>query len=113
MTSQNQKIEKPSWVKIKPAELEEIVAELAKQGIPPAKIGLILRDKHGIPKSKLLGKRITEILKNSKITFTTEKDTVDKKIDKLRNHITKNKHDYPASRSLTKQLWNLHYLTKK
>ena len=105
--------EKPSWVKIKPIELQEITIKLAKQGNSPAKVGLILRDKHGIPKAKLLGKKITQILKNAKVPYQTEKEIVDKKIDKLKNHITKNKHDYPASRSLTKQLWNLHHLTKK
>ena len=29
------------------------------------------------------------------------------KIEGLKSHIEKNKHDYPASRSLTKKLWAL------
>ena len=113
MTSEISETEKPSWIKTKPEELQNIVTDLAEQGHSPAKIGLILRDKHGIPKTKILGKKITQILKEAKVTYTKEENLVNKKIEKLKTHITRNKHDYPASRSLTKQLWALHYLTKE
>jgi small subunit ribosomal protein S15 len=104
---------KPSWIKIKPSELEKIVIELAKKGHSPAQIGLILRDKHGIPKVRLLGKKITKILEDAKIDYKSEKEQITKKIENLKSHIAKNKHDYTASRSLTKQLWALHHLAKK
>ena|SRR3989344_4999152 len=99
------KTEKPEWVKMKPAEVEKLVLELHKQGNTPAKIGLILRDQHGIPKVKVLGKRLTKILADNKITVNPEKDLLAKKMKNLEVHITKNKHDYPAQRSLTKKLW--------
>ena len=107
------KFVKPGWIKMKPAEMEEIVIELAKNGESPAKIGLILRDKHGIPKTKLFGKRITEILKEKGVKYEVEKDVVDKKIGKLKGHISKNKHDYPAKRALTKRLWDLYKVNKR
>ena len=49
---------KPSWIKTSQKELENLVIELAKEGKTPAQIGLVLRDKHGIPKTRLLGKGI-------------------------------------------------------
>ena len=53
---------KPAWVKMKLAEMEKIVVDLAGEGKSPAQIGLVLRDKYGIPKAKLVGKGIREIL---------------------------------------------------
>lgn len=99
--------EKADWVKIKPEELKKLVIELAKKGESPAKIGLILRDKHGIPKAKLLGKRISEILEEAKIPYNSEKDALKKKIEKITKHIEKNKHDKGARRPITKALWKL------
>ena len=104
--------EKPEWVKIKPAELEKLVIDLYKQGNIPAKIGLILRDKHGIPKVKLLGKRISKIIKDSKIPENSEKNIVEKKIKILEEHMQKHKHDYSALRSFSKKLWIIHRLSR-
>lgn len=106
-----EKDKKPSWIKTKPAELQAIVAELAKQGKTPAQIGLVLRDKHGIPKAKILGKKITQILQESKISYKTEKQGVDSKIENIKAHIEKNKKDHTAKRSLTRKLWDVYHLT--
>lgn len=95
------------WIKMKPAELEKIIVELYKQGESVAKIGLILRDKYGIPKAKLLGKRITEILVNARVPLHSEKEIITKRIDLLNKHIEKNKHDQPARKKLVKELWAL------
>lgn len=100
-----EKAEKPDWIKMKPAELEKLIVELGKQGETPSTIGNILRDKHGIPKAKLLGKKISEILKEHKISFKTEKTITEEKIKSLEAHIAKHKHDKGAKRSMTKSLW--------
>lgn len=105
--------EKSSWIKIKPVELEKMIIDLVKQGNTPAKIGLNLRDKNGIPKARLLGKKITHILKEAKISYTSDKEIVAKKIEKLKLHKEKNKYDHSATRSLAKQLWLLHRLEKQ
>jgi len=107
------KDKKLSWVKMKPAELEKIVVDLAKKGANPAKIGLILRDEHGIPKAKLLGKRITEILKENNINFKTDKEIIQERLENIKVHMGKNKHDYSASRALTKKLWMVHKIKKQ
>ena len=96
---------KADMVKMKPAELEKIVVELYKQGESIAKIGLVLRDKYGIPKAKLLGKRIKEILQDAKVTLRPETEVLQKKIDALNKHMEKNKHDQPAKKRLVKNLW--------
>ena len=103
---------KSEWVTIKPAELEKIVVELGKQGETPAKIGTILRDKHGVPKAKLLGKKIAEILNEHKIKIKTEKEVVLEKMKKLEAHQLKHKHDYTATRSLTKKRWVINKIEK-
>ena len=97
--TQKQKTE-TSWVKIKPQELEKTVVELSNKGTPPEKIGLILRDQHGVPKAKLLGKKIGQILKENGIDTNSEHDNVAKKIDILKKHFEKNKHDYTSKKAL-------------
>ncbi|MEK6843797.1 MAG: hypothetical protein AABX83_00035 [Nanoarchaeota archaeon] len=111
--SEEVKIEKESWIKTKPEQLDKIIKELAEQGNSPAKIGLILRDKHGIPKVKLLGRKVEKILKNTNTKYITEKEDIEKKIDILKKHIEKNKHDKGANRSLTKKLWRSYAINKK
>jgi len=103
---------KPSWIKTSKEELKNLIVDLANQGNSPARIGLILRDEKGIPKSKLLGKRISQILNEESIEFKSQKSLSQEKVDKLKSHLDKNKHDYSAQRSLTKQLWTLHKINK-
>ncbi len=91
-------VEKADWTKIKPAEIEKIIVELARQGEPPEKIGLILRDQHGIPKAKLLGTKIGKILNKNKLDSNSEKKNIVQKIENLKKHSQKHKHDYTAMR---------------
>jgi small subunit ribosomal protein S15 len=100
--------EKPNWLKIKPADLEKIVLDLAREGKTYAEIGISLRDKHGIPKTKLLGKRISEIIRGSKVKVKEDPERVKEKVANLNNHIAKNKHDKKAKRSFIKQSWIVH-----
>ncbi|MEK6792567.1 MAG: hypothetical protein AABX95_02010 [Nanoarchaeota archaeon] len=90
--------EKADWTKMKPADVEKIIVDLGKQKTPPAKIGLILRDQHGIPKARLLGLRIKKVLIKHKIHTDPEKDNLIKKIETLSKHFEKNHHDYTAMR---------------
>ena len=103
---------KAEWVKMKPAEIEKIVVELGKQNTPPEKIGLVLRDQHGIPKAKILGKKVTQILRENGIDTNPEMDNISKKVEKLKKHFEKNKHDYSAQKSIIKNSSRLHKLKK-
>jgi small subunit ribosomal protein S15 len=89
--------------KIKPKEIEATVLKLAKSGISPEKIGLILRDQHGIPKAKMFGKKICQILSDSKqdLVTNTEYKNIKSKIENLKKHFEKNKHDYYAQRKIS------------
>jgi len=91
---------KTEWVKMKPADIEKKVIELAKENTPPEKIGLILRDQHGIPKARIFGKKIGQILEENGLLINSEKENIEKKLDKLKKHFEKNKHDYSAKRSI-------------
>ena len=96
---------KPAWVKMKSEEIERLVIQLHKEGNSPAKIGIILRDKYGIPNIKAQRKKISKILRDNNLKVETIKDITKKKIEILEKHLSKNKHDYSAQRSLTKKLW--------
>jgi len=51
-------------------------------------------------KAKVLGRKITQILKENGIETNSEFENVVKKVDTLKKHLEKNKHDYTAKRSL-------------
>lgn len=108
-TKENKKTE---WVKTKPQEIEKIVVELAKEGTSMEKIGLILRDKHGIPKAKIFGKKISQILRENNSYVNSEYENILKKTEILKKHFQKNKHDYPAKRSLNKNLGRVNKMKK-
>jgi len=63
----DEKVVMPSWIKMKPDEIKEIIVKFANEGKSPSQIGLVLRDKYGVPKTKLLGKSIREILEESQV----------------------------------------------
>jgi small subunit ribosomal protein S15 len=105
-------VEEKKETKMKPADVEKKVIELGKQGIPAEKIGLVLRDKHGIPKAKMLGKKIGQILRENNLYENSEKRNLNKKIETLGKHMEKNKHDFSAKRSLTTSTGRLNRLIR-
>ena len=99
---------KPNWIKLKPKEVESLVLEISKENPSPSHIGLILRDKHGIPKTKTItGKKILAILEENKIKAKSEKEFIQEKLNRIKKHFGKHKKDYTSSKALTKQLWAL------
>ncbi|MCX8178551.1 MAG: 30S ribosomal protein S15 [Candidatus Aenigmarchaeota archaeon] len=93
----------PRWVSYKKAEVEKLVVNLAKEGNRSAKIGLILRDKYGIPSVKqITGKSIKSIMKDSKVYPNYPEDLLDllKKAVNLRNHLERHRKDYTSKRNL-------------
>lgn len=94
---------KSEWVKLKPEEIEKLIIDLAEKGTPPEKIGLILRDQHGIPKAKLLGKKIGQILRENNIKIDSERKNIENKIERLKTHFARHKHDYIAQRRMVQK----------
>jgi small subunit ribosomal protein S15 len=93
----------PRWVSYKKGEVEKIVINLAKEGYTSAKIGLILRDKYGIPSVRLItGKNIKKIMMESGLYPRYPEDLLDllRKAVNLRNHLAIHKKDYTSKRNL-------------
>lgn len=98
--SHSPKQEKPYWLKLQSKEIEELIVKLAKQEMPSAKIGLVLRDTYGIPSTKAaIGKKIQQVLKENKIAVVDENTAaLQRKHARLSKHTEKNKQDKVAKR---------------
>ena len=97
--------EAPDWIPMKTKEIEELIVTLFKQGNSQAKIGLILRDQHGIPNIKLVtGKRLLTILKENEAAPRYPDDMIAliRRAMSLRNHMVENKKDLISDFGLEK-----------
>lgn len=87
---------KPDWAGIGKKEMEEIIAKMAKEGMPPAKIGLLLRDMYGIPSVyPFLGMRLSAFLKKNGLAAQYPHDFLDliKKAVRINKHLKSSKKD--------------------
>jgi len=94
---------KPIWVKYTKEEVESIIVKLARQGLQPAKIGLVLRDVYGIPLSRSITQnKISKVLKEHKLEAKEPADVTDliKRANDLKKHNEKNKKDMVSKRGL-------------
>ena len=105
----------PAWCKYTSDEVEAIIVKKAKEGQKLSMIGTTLRDQHGIPLVKsITGKRIGQILKESKLESSTP-ETIDelvKKAIRLKKHLEKNKTDFVNKRSLILIEAKIHSLSR-
>lgn len=95
--------ENPEWANADVAAIEKIIVDLKKEGVSTSRIGLILRDRHGVPDVKLAtGKRIGEILKEQGMEPEIPEDLrnlIEKALG-LRKHLVENKNDLHNKRQL-------------
>src|SRR3989344_3105962 len=92
---------KAGGVEMTPKQLEQLITELANAGNPAAKIGIILKEEHGIPSTKrATKKRIQQILKEHNLLEDVPRDLLNliKRSVTLYNHAQKNKKDQVAKR---------------
>lgn len=92
------RIEKPVWLKYTKEEVEAIILKLANKGMTSEKIGLVLRDQYGIPKAKILGIKIKDVLKDKYQDANVL--NLRQKVEKINEHYKNNKQDKRAERSL-------------
>ena len=95
--------EPPEWCKVSADEIVSITLDLWKQGVATAEIGMILRDRYGVPDVKLItGKKVTTILKENNVAPNIPEDLTNLivKALRLRKHLTVNKKDVHNKRSL-------------
>lgn len=59
----------PEWSAYSKEEVAEIVRKLAREGVPPTKIGLVLRDQYGVPLvGRVLGMKMKAFLEKEALT---------------------------------------------
>jgi small subunit ribosomal protein S15 len=95
--------EAPSWSNTDKAAIEKLIVDLRKEGTSSSMIGLILRDRHGVPDVKMVtGKSIGDILVENKISSEIPEDLRDLMIKALglRKHLEDNKKDLHNKRQL-------------
>lgn len=84
-------------------EVEELVMKLAKEGTPPSRIGIILRDQHAVPSiEEATGKSVKHILDAHDIKLELPEDLTNKirKAVALYNHLERNPKDFGSKRAL-------------
>jgi small subunit ribosomal protein S15 len=95
--------EAPAWANTDVDAIEKIVVDLKKEGLTSARIGLILRDRYGVPDVKLVtGKRVDEILNDKGMRSEIPEDlrNLIVKALGLRKHLSENKNDLHNKRQL-------------
>lgn len=92
-----------SWIKYKPSEVEKLVVNLFKEGFPPSRIGLVLRDVYGIPSVKAItNKSISKILEehNLKIELPEDLASLIRRAVRVREHLKLHRKDKHSARGL-------------
>ena len=105
----------PSWVKYTPDEVESLVLKLAREGNTASMIGMLMRDRYGVPLVKsITGKTIHEILVAAQQAGALPEDlsALVKKSEDLRRHLEKNRKDHVNKRSLAMIESKIHRLVK-
>ena len=96
------KITKPVWLKYTEEEVREIILNLIKKQpeLTTEKIGLILKDTYGIPKTKIYGIKIGQVLKQENLYKNPDLLNLEKKESSIQEHIKRNNQDKRSKRAL-------------
>lgn len=93
----------PQWCDTSKEEIEKTIIKLSDTGMPPARIGLTLRDQYGIPGVKqIIGKNLTHYLEEQDRLPDVPEDLSNliNKALKLRKHLKANEKDVLNNRAL-------------
>ena len=86
----------PSWLKITPTEVTEMIVKMAKKGMTPSQIGVMLRDNQGIAQvSTVTNSKILRILRGQGLAPSLPEDLycLIKKAVSVRKHLERNRQD--------------------
>jgi small subunit ribosomal protein S15 len=95
--------ENPAWVPLNKDEIEEKIIAMGKDGIPAARIGLLLRDQYAVPDVKMAtGRTVLDILKENDLQPTIPDDLIAlmRRAINLQAHLNENKKDVANKRNL-------------
>jgi small subunit ribosomal protein S15 len=107
--------EPPKWSNTNKDEIEDTIQQLATSGTSSSKIGMILRDRYGVPDVTLVtGKKIGTILKEKNVTLKVPEDIHNLIINvlDLNKHLLKNPKDIHNKRSLNNMVSKIRRLEK-
>jgi small subunit ribosomal protein S15 len=93
----------PAWVRYSAEEVENYVLRLGKEEVPPSEIGVILRDRYGIPLVKpIVGKSILRILEDGGLKAPIPEDlhNLMQKANTNSVHLARNRSDHVAKRTM-------------
>jgi small subunit ribosomal protein S15 len=95
--------EPPAWSNTNKEEIEKTLIQLANQGKSSSEIGMILRDRHGVPDvSQITGKKILASMKEKNVAPKVPEDihNLIVKVLELKKHLDRNPKDLHNKRSL-------------
>eukprot|EP01054_Gregarina_sp_Poly1_P007572 Gregarina_sp_Poly_1__7571@NODE_423_length_8651_cov_79_752796_g345_i0_p2_GENE_NODE_423_length_8651_cov_79_752796_g345_i0NODE_423_length_8651_cov_79_752796_g345_i0_p2_ORF_typecomplete_len152_score21_03Ribosomal_S13_N/PF08069_12/3_6e29Ribosomal_S13_N/PF08069_12/1_1e03Ribosomal_S15/PF00312_22/1_1e18Myb_DNAbind_4/PF13837_6/0_15YflT/PF11181_8/0_14_NODE_423_length_8651_cov_79_752796_g345_i08261281 len=105
----------PSWSKTTPEDVTRSIVQLAKKGMTPSQIGVVLRDSMGIPRVKsITGTLITRILRKKGLASEIPEDLyfLMKKAVTMRKHFDKARADKDCKFRLTLCESKIHRLAR-
>lgn len=95
--------EPPKWSNTNKEEIEDTIQQLASQDKSSSEIGMVLRDRFGVPDVTLVtGKKIGTIMKEKKIARSVPEDIYNLIVNvlELKKHLDRNPKDVHNRRSL-------------
>merc|ERR1739848_948985 len=105
----------PNWLKLTNDEVKEQIFKLAKKGLRPSQIGVILRDSHGVAQVRFVtGNQILRILKAKGLAPDLPEDLYHliKKAVAMRKHLERNRKDKDAKFRLILTEGRIHRLAR-
>ncbi|MCZ7392100.1 MAG: 30S ribosomal protein S15 [Candidatus Methanoperedens sp.] len=107
--------EPPKWSNTNKEEIENTVQQLATQGRSSSEIGMVLRDRYGVPDVTLVtGKKIGAIMKEKNVGPKVPEDIYNLivKVLELKKHLDRNHKDVHNKRSLNNMVSKIRRLEK-
>ncbi len=95
--------EPPAWSNTNKEEIEKAIIQMANQGKSSSEIGMVLRDRNGVPDVGLvMGKKVLAIMKEKNVAPTVPEDIhqLIAKVLELKKHLDRNPKDRHNKRSL-------------
>jgi len=89
----------PTWLKMSSDDVQDQIFKLAKKGLRPSQIGVILRDSHGVAQVRwVTGNKILRILKAKGLAPSIPEDLYHliKKAVNIRKHLERSRKDKDA-----------------
>merc|ERR1739838_1140322 len=105
----------PNWLKLSNDEVREQIFKLAKKGLPPYQIGVILRDSHRVAQVRFVtGTKVLRILKAKGLASEIPEDLYHmiKKAVSIRKHLERNRKDRDAKFRLILTESRIHRLAR-